>query len=62
MHTANETDRPQTRLLLATLDIPADYRADRLRWWNTNSASWSEHIDADKNRGALLAKPPGNSG
>jgi len=56
MHIANETERPQARLLLATLDIPEDYHADRLRWWNTNSASWSEHIDADKNRGAFLAK------
>ena len=56
MHIANETERPQARLLLATLDIPEDYHADRLRWWNTNSASWSEHIDADQNRGALLAR------
>lgn len=56
MHIANETERPQARLLLATLDIPEDYHADRLRWWNTNSASWSEHIDADQKRGALLAR------
>ena len=48
--------RPRGRVLLASNDIPADYHADRLRWWTLNSPSWSAHIDADANRGALLAK------
>jgi trans-aconitate methyltransferase len=43
-------------VLLATTDIPAEYHADRLRWWTINSPSWSKHIDADQNRGALLVK------
>ena len=29
---------------------------DRLRWWTINSPSWSDHIDADRNRGVLLTK------
>lgn len=54
MLTTNE--RPRSRVLLVTTDIPAGYHADRLRWWTINSPSWSAHIDADENRGALLAK------
>ena len=54
MLTLNE--RPRGRVLLATTDIPAEYHADRLRWWTINSPSWSAHIDADQNRGELLAK------
>jgi trans-aconitate methyltransferase len=54
MLTLNE--RPRGRVLLATSDIPAEYHADRLRWWTTNSPSWSAHIDADHNRSAMLAK------
>ena len=53
MLTLNE--RPTNRILLATAQIPAEYHDDRLRWWTVNSPSWSEHIDADGNRGALLA-------
>ena len=49
-------ERPSGRVLLATIDIPAEYHADRLRWWTINSPSWSAHIDADRNRGELLAK------
>jgi hypothetical protein len=56
MHTTNRTERPSRRLLLATTDIPTDYHTNRLRWWTINSPSWSDHIDADPNRGALLAK------
>jgi len=48
------SDRPRGRILLATTAIPAEYHAERLRWWTANSASWSEHIDADVNRRALL--------
>jgi len=54
MPTLNE--RPRGRVLLATTEIPAEYHADRLRWWTINSPSWSAHIDADQNRGELLAK------
>ena len=54
MLTLNE--RPRGRVLLATTEIPAEYHVDRLHWWTTNSPSWSAHIDADQNRGALLAK------
>jgi trans-aconitate methyltransferase len=54
MPTLNE--QPRKRVLLATTDIPAAYHADRLRWWTINSPSWSAHIDADHNRGELLAK------
>ncbi|HLN28245.1 MAG TPA: class I SAM-dependent methyltransferase [Gemmataceae bacterium] len=43
-------------MLLATSDIPAEYHDDRLRWWTTNSPSWSAHIDADHNRSAMLEK------
>lgn len=50
------TERPRDRVLLATSDIPAEYHLDRLRWWTTNSPSWSTHIDADHNRSAMLAK------
>jgi trans-aconitate methyltransferase len=49
-------DRPRGRVLLATSDIPAEYHDDRLRWWTTNSPSWSAHIDADHNRSAMLEK------
>src|ERR1017187_10117110 len=56
MHTITEPQRPRGRVLLATTDIPAEYHADRLRWWTINSPSWSEHIDAEQNRGALLTK------
>src|ERR1017187_8145200 len=56
MHTITEPQRPRGRVLLATTDIPAEYHADRLRWWTINSPSWSEHIDADQNRGALLTE------
>jgi SAM-dependent methyltransferase len=54
MLTLNE--QPRGRVLLATTDIPPEYHADRLRWWTINSPSWSAHIDADQNRGELLAK------
>jgi len=54
MPTTNE--RPRSRVLLATTDIPTGYHADRLNWWTINSPAWSEHIDADNNRSALLTK------
>ena len=52
MLTLNE--RPRGRVLLSTSDIPAEYHAERLRWWTTNSPSWSAHIDADQKRSAML--------
>src|SRR3954468_11007326 len=48
-------ERPRGRVLLATSDIPSEYHAERLRWWTTNSLSWSAYIDGDRNRGAMLA-------
>lgn len=49
------SEQPRGRVLLATGDIPAEYRTERRSWWTTNSPAWSAHIDADRNRGALLA-------
>jgi SAM-dependent methyltransferase len=51
-----QNERPSNRIVLATAQIPAEYHDDRLRWWTVNSPSWSQHIDADGNRGALLVE------
>ncbi|MBN9659213.1 MAG: methyltransferase domain-containing protein [Acidobacteria bacterium] len=47
-------EQPRSRILLATPNIPAQYHQERLAWWTSNSPTWSEHIDADLNRGMLL--------
>src|ERR1039458_1484164 len=44
----------RSRVITASVDIPADYHADRLRWWTINSQTWSKHIDADQGRFVLL--------